>query len=110
MDVNPDATDAATGGDPESDPAAETIRLWLVERTYSDDEQNIVVLVYATPDGERYYRKERALVSFSDHRDTTAAVDVSPDSVGAVTDPETRERYAAAARRVRDDHDPGDAI
>jgi len=36
----------------------ETVRVWLVERTYSDDDQNIIILVYATPDGERYYRKD----------------------------------------------------
>jgi hypothetical protein len=91
-------------------PAEETVRAWLVERTYSDDEQNIIILVYATPDGSRYYRKERALVSFSDRRDTTAAVDVSPDSLGSVDDPETRERYAAEAQRLRDAHDPDDVV
>ena len=42
------------------------IRVWLVERTYSDDEQNLIILTYATPDGEQYYRKERALTSFTD--------------------------------------------
>ena len=88
----------------------ETVRVWLVERTYSDDEQNIIILVYATPDGERYFRKERALVSFSDHRDTTAAVDVSPDALGRVDDRETRERYAAEAQRMRDANDPNDLV
>jgi hypothetical protein len=93
-----------------TDEGAETVRVWLVERTYSDDEQNIIILVYATPDGERYYRKERALVSFSDHRDTTAAVDVSPDSLGRVDDRETRERYAAEAKRVRAANDPDSLV
>lgn len=88
----------------------ETVRVWLVERTYSDDEQNIIILVYATPDGTRYYRKERALVSFSDHRDTTAAVDVTPDALGRVDDRETRERYAAEAERVRAANDPSDLV
>jgi hypothetical protein len=89
---------------------AETTRVWLVERTYSDDEQNVIILVYATPDGSRYYRKERALVSFSDRRDTTAAVDVSPDSLGRVDDPETRQRYADEVRRLRRQFDPDDAV
>ena len=53
--------------------ADDEVRVWLVERTFSDDEQNIVILVYATPDGTRYYREERALTSFTDARDTTAA-------------------------------------
>ncbi|WP_132058682.1 hypothetical protein [Halorussus amylolyticus] len=88
----------------------ETIRVWLVERTYSDDEQNLIILVYATTDGERYFRKERALTSFTDVRDTTAAIDVSPDNLGSVDDAETREQYATEAARMADEHDPEDAI
>jgi hypothetical protein len=103
----PAGTESATGG---TDEEEETVRLWLVERTYSDDEQNIIILVYATPDGERYFRKERALVSFSDHRDTTAAVDVAPGAVGRVDDQETRARYAAEAQRTRAANDPDDAV
>ena len=49
------------------------VRVWLVERTYSDDEQNIIILTYATTDGKQYFRKERALTSFSGGRETTAA-------------------------------------
>jgi hypothetical protein len=88
----------------------DSVRVWLVERTYSDDEQNIVILVYATTDGERYLRKERALTSFGDDRPTTAAVEVSPDSLGTVDDEETRERYAAEASRIADEHAPDDRI
>jgi len=43
--------------DAETDADAKPIRMWLVERTYSDDEQNMVILTYATTDGERYFRK-----------------------------------------------------
>ncbi|MFB6169324.1 MAG: hypothetical protein ABEJ43_10845 [Haloferacaceae archaeon] len=86
------------------------VRVWLVERTDSDDEQNLIVLTYATPDGRRYFRKERALTSFSDDRPTTAAVDAEPQTLGPVDDPDLRERYAAEARRVRAAHDPGDAV
>ncbi|SMO59769.1 hypothetical protein SAMN06264867_104258 [Halorubrum cibi] len=93
-----------------AEPTTEAVRVWLVERTYSDDEQNLVILTYATPDGERYFRKERALTSFSDVRDTTAAVEAGPGELGAVDDPELRERYAAEARRMRDAHDPDDLI
>ena len=95
----------------EREEAEETVRVWLVERTYSDDEQNLIVLTYATPDGRRDYRKERALTSFTgDHRETTAAVDVSPTNLGTVEDPETREQYAAEVARVRERYDPDDAI
>nr|WP_129117064.1 hypothetical protein [Halegenticoccus tardaugens] len=86
------------------------MRVWLVERTYSDDEQNVVILVYATPDGERYLRKERALTSFDDARDTTAAVDADPGNLGRVEDAETREAYAAAAERTRAKRDPNDVL
>ena len=88
----------------------DTVCVWLVERTYSDDEQNIIILVYATPDGTQYYRKERALVSFSDRRDTTAAVDVSHESLGSVDDPETRQRYADEVERLRSQYDPDDVV
>ncbi|WP_137285039.1 hypothetical protein [Halorussus salinisoli] len=92
------------------DDADEEVRVWLVERTYSDDEQNLVILVYATTDGKRYFRKERALTSFSDERDTTAALDVSEDNLGSVDDPDEREQYAAEASRIADEHDPDDPI
>lgn len=86
------------------------VRVWLVERTYSDDEQNLIILTYATPDGEQYFRKERALTSFTDVRDTTAAVDADPNNLGSVNDPELRARYAAEAQRMQEKHDPDDAI
>ncbi|MWG34068.1 hypothetical protein [Halomarina oriensis] len=88
----------------------ETVRVWLVERTYSDDEQNLIVLTYATPDGRRDFRKERALTSFSDDRPTTAALDVSPTDLGTVSDEETREQYAAEIERLREQYGPDDAI
>ena len=90
--------------------AGDDVRMWLVERTYSDDEQNMVILTYATPDGERYFRKERALTSFTDVRDTTAAVDAAASNVGAVEDPDDRERYAAEATRMARAHDTDDVI
>lgn len=86
------------------------VRVWLVERTYSDDEQNLIILTYATPDGEQYYRKERALTSFTDARDTTAAVDADPNNLGSVDDPELQEQYTAEVQRMQDTHDPDDVI
>jgi hypothetical protein len=88
----------------------DTVRVWLVERTYSDDEQNLIILTYATPDGERYFRKERALTSYTDQRVTTAATDVDPVNLGTVEDPDEREQYAAEARRMAETHDPDDPI
>ncbi|OIB57310.1 hypothetical protein [Natrialba sp. SSL1] len=88
----------------------ETVRVWLVERTYSDDEQNLIILVYATPDGEQYFRKERALTSFTDMRDTTAALAVNPENLGTVDDEAEREQYATEAIRMAENHDPDDPI
>ena len=105
-------TDESTDSDtssPDGD-SSETVRVWLVERTYSDDEQNIVILVYATPDGSRYFRKERALTSFTDVRDTTAAVEARPENLGSVDDPAERDRYATEAARMREMHDPDDLV
>jgi len=89
----------------------ETVRVWLVDRTFSDDEQNIIILIYATPDGRQYFRKERALTSFTgDHRETTAAVDADPKNLGRVEDSDERERYAAEATRIAEHHDPDDVV
>jgi hypothetical protein len=94
-----------------TDEEGETVRVWLVERTYSDDEQNLIILTYATPDGSQDYRRERALTSFTgNHRETTAAVDVSPTNLGTVDDPETRARYADEVARMRATHAPDDPI
>ena len=101
-------TETADGTDDEA--PDDGIRMWLVERTYSDDEQNMIILTYATREGDRSFRKERALTSFGDVRDTTAAVDVAPDNVGSIDDPDRRERYAAEARRMAEVHDPDDVI
>ncbi|MDS0283613.1 hypothetical protein [Haloarcula onubensis] len=85
----------------------ETVRVWLVERTYGDDEQNMIILTYATPDGRRDFRKERALTSYTgDHRETPVSMTVDPDNLGSVDDTETRERYATEAERMREKHDP----
>ena len=89
---------------------ADPICVWLVERTYSDDEQNMIILTYATLDGKRDFRKERALTSFGDVRDTTAAVDVDPGNLGSVDDPDLREQYAAESQRMEQQHDPDDVI
>ena len=86
------------------------IQVWLVERTYSDDEQNLIILTYATTDGERYFRKERALTSFTDVRDTTAAISADPENIGAVEDPDLQEQYATEAQRMAEKHDRDDVI
>ena len=88
----------------------DAVRVWLVERTYSDDEQNLIILTYATPDGDRYFRKERALTSFTDVRDTTAAVNADQDDLGSINDSDLQGQYAAEAQRMQEVHDPDDVI
>jgi hypothetical protein len=88
----------------------DAVQVWLVERTYSDDEQNLIILTYATTDGAQYFRKERALTSFTDTRETTAAVEADPGNLGTVKDPDLRERYATEAQRMAEKHDPDDPI
>ena len=90
---------------------AADVRVWLVERTYSDDEQNLIILTYATPDGRREFRKERALPSFSGPaRETSVSLLVDPANLGEVEDPETRERYAAEAERMAGTHEPDGSL
>ncbi len=89
----------------------ETVRVWLVERTYGDDEQNLIILTYATPDGEQTFRKERALTSFTgDERGTKAALEVSPTNLTNVDDADTQRQYAAEAERMAEKHAPEDSI
>ena len=89
---------------------SEQVRVWLVERTFSDDEQNLVILTYATPDGDREFRKERALTTYSDERPTRVSLDVAERDLSAVGDPETRRRYAEEVARTAAAHDPGDEL
>jgi hypothetical protein len=82
-------------------------RLWLVERTYTD--RDLVVLVYATPDGTRRRRKELASTMLG-RTTVTAAIEADPDGLEAVDEEGLRERYAAEVERVRADYEPDDPI
>lgn len=84
--------------------------VWLVERTYSDDEQNLIILVYATPEGKKYIRKERALTSYSGNTDTPVAIEVSSEKLSRVTEEELQERYKREASRMQRRHDPDNTI
>jgi hypothetical protein len=84
---------------------AETV--WLVDRTYSD--KGLVNLVYATVDGERYLRRQLSEQMLT-RTDVTAGMDVEVDRLESVQDEDERERFAAEARRMTEEHDPGDAV
>ncbi|WP_435077761.1 hypothetical protein [Halococcus sp. AFM35] len=84
-----------------------TVRVWLVERGYNN--RDLIVLKYATPDGERLFRRELSAQAIG--VDTvTAAKDVSPADLEAVDDTDRRERYADEVERMADEHDPDDTI
>jgi hypothetical protein len=86
----------------------ETVRCWLVERSSFGDER-VVTLVYATPDGDRQLTKQLS-TNLLMQKAVTAAVDVEPDRLEPVDDAETRERYAAEAARMADQHDPDEEV
>lgn len=85
----------------------DTVRCWLVERGYNN--RDLITLKYATPEGDRVYRRELA-AQVVDASTVTAAKDVSADDLEPVDDPEDRERYANEAERVASEHDPEDEI
>lgn len=83
-------------------------RLWLVERFY--DDRNLVNLLYATTDGERVLRRQFSAESLR-RRDDGVAASVTDDGGNLqASDPEDRDRYAAEASRMADEHDPDDAV
>lgn len=87
--------------------AADEIRLWMVERSY--DTRNLVTLIYATIDGQRYYQKELSSNMLSQTA-VTAAIDADPESLEPVEDIETQDRYATEAERMEETHAPDDEI
>ncbi|EMA44997.1 hypothetical protein [Halococcus saccharolyticus] len=88
-------------------PSEDDVRVWLVERGYNN--RDLIVLKYATAEGDRVFRRELAAQAI-DMDEVTAGKDVSPDNLEAVTETEVQERYAAEAHRMADEHDPDDTI
>lgn len=86
----------------------EAVQVWLVERSYGADE-DLVTLVYATPDGDRHVTHQFSQVLLR-KKEITAAETVPDDRLEPVRDPETRDRYAAAASSLAADHDPDDPV
>lgn len=69
----------------------------------------ILTRTYATPDCERSVRTERAPQFHRHARETTAAVDVSPETLRAGGRADEREQYATERhdRTTRSDGDRG---
>jgi hypothetical protein len=87
---------------------AEDIRVWLVERSYGNDE-DLVTLVFASTDGEQQLKKQLSH-NMLYGKTITAAREEDPADLDEVKDTETRNRYANEASRMADKHDPDDAV
>jgi hypothetical protein len=86
-----------------------TVRCWLVERTYTD--RGLVDMVYATPDGSKRRRKQVSTTIMRQRGvGTTAAVDVDGDDLEPVDDDEVRERYVTEVERMREQYEPDDEV
>jgi hypothetical protein len=86
------------------------VQVWLVERTFAEDKSNLIVLVYATTDGNRYTMKEHAITGLSETRLTTAAIEVDPDDLDPVGNEMLQNQYATEATRMATVHDSDDPI
>ncbi|MFW6436291.1 MAG: hypothetical protein ACOCYZ_01500 [Halococcoides sp.] len=85
---------------------SEAVRCWLVERDY--DDEDLITLVYATPDGRRQLTQQKSATLLG-RQAITAAIAVDADRLEPV--PRTdRDRYANEATRMADRHDPDDEV
>jgi len=88
----------------------EETRVWLVERAYSEEVQNMLELVYATPDGEQHLRLQKMLSSPHQADSITAARDVADEKLEPVRADEAAERYAREAERMRERYEPDETV
>jgi len=84
----------------------ERVRCWLVDRRARDE--NLVTLVYATPDGNRHLTKQLSFQVLQ-RREVTAARDV-PVAKLEPTPAGDRDQYATQAATMADRHDPDDPV
>jgi len=85
----------------------DTVRCWLVERDYFDED--LITLVYATPDGQRHVTQQLSSALLA-KKPPTAAKDVDQDRLEPVSDSDDRQRYATEAERMAARHDPDDRV
>jgi hypothetical protein len=85
-------------------------RVWLVERAYSEEVQNMLELVYATPDGERRLHLQKMLSTPRQADDITAARTVPDEKLEPVRDEDDIERYAREADRMREKYEPDETV
>ncbi len=84
--------------------------VWLVERAYSEEVQNMLELVYATPDGGRKLHLQKMLSTPAQADTITAARDVPDEKLEPVRDEKDAERYAREVDRMREKYEPNETV
>jgi len=88
--------------------AKEDVRIWLVERSYGNDE-DLVTLVYATTDGSLHLKKQLSHNMLSG-KTITAAREIAREDLETVRDYEMQDSYAQEATRMAEKHDPDETV
>ena len=88
----------------------EKTTVWLVERAYSEEVQNMLELVYATPDGGCRLHLQKMLSSPHQADTITAARTVEAEKLEPVRDEGTKKRYAREADRMKEDYEPDETV
>ena len=86
------------------------IRVWLVERTFSRDIGNMVMLTYATENGERFMMKEKAVSNPEDADSIPCSVEVEESRLSEVPETDMKERYEREAERLMEEKSPDSYI
>ncbi|ACV12799.1 conserved hypothetical protein [Halorhabdus utahensis DSM 12940] len=84
----------------------DTVQCWLVERDFYDED--LVTLIYATPDGSRAVTQQRSTALLMKEQ-VTAAIEIEPDRLEPVDESE-RDRYVREAERMAEQHEPDDPV
>lgn len=85
-------------------------RLWLVERSYSEEVQNMLELVYATEDGERKLHLQKMLSTPRQADEVTAARDVDETKLEPVREDADVDRYRREVERMQERYDADEPV
>jgi len=94
----------------DTDEDTQEVRVWLVERAYSEEVQNMLELVYATPDGKRRLHLQKMLSTPRQADEITAARDVPEEKLEPVREEEDVERYTREAERMKEKYEPDERV
>jgi len=86
------------------------VRVWLVQRAYSEEVQNMLELVYATPDGSRMLHLQKMLSTPRQADEITAARDVPSEKLEPVREEGEVSRYKREAERMKEKYEPDETV